>query len=206
MKTLREKAIIATIIAIAIVLVLMVLDYGNAHAFDQQTCEKYWGKKGCINEPHEVAYRRLWRQFVANGKQPVLSQRTLNRQRQQSVRERAQAMEDARPLYPNGTPWSDEQLAESNKTRYNASGKQQVQRRVEGWRSPLNVYANEPGVYSSGYLGPVPNGPVGGPYCPPGYNCFKIERGRSDNERKYQTKGEAFNRSRPMTREEAFWR
>ena len=76
------------------------------------------------------------------------------------------------PLQPNGTYYTDEQLAESNKTRYNASGKQQVQRHVESWRSPLQRYENQPGVYSSGYLGPLPQGPVNGPYCPPGFNCW----------------------------------
>lgn len=76
------------------------------------------------------------------------------------------------PLQPNGSYYTDKQLAESNKTRYNASGKQQIQRHVTSWRSPLQRYRNQPGVYSSGYLGPLPQGPVDGPYCPEGFNCF----------------------------------
>lgn len=82
-------------------------------------------------------------------------------------------VEQQRPQFQaNGTPYTDEQLAESNKTRYNATGKQQVSRYVESWRSPLQRYENNPGVYGTGYLGPLPNGPVDGPFCPPGFDCF----------------------------------
>jgi hypothetical protein len=81
------------------------------------------------------------------------------------------------PLQPNGSYYTDEQLRQSNMTRYNASGKQQVQRHVEAWRSPLQRFDGDeqPGVFGTGYLGPLPNGPTDGPYCPPGHNCFRID-------------------------------
>jgi len=82
------------------------------------------------------------------------------------------------PLQPNGSYYTDEQIAASNRTTYNRSGKQQTSRYVEAWRSPLQRFDGDeqPGVYSSGYLGPLPQGPTDGPYCPPGYNCWQIDR------------------------------
>jgi hypothetical protein len=127
----------------------------------------------------------LWRLWQISGKEyrprpqnwrdlepPPYEGHNLQSARDARIRAKTQIMEGARPFYYNGTPYTDEQLAESNKTRYNASGKQQVQRHVTSWRSPLQRHENQPGTYSTGYLGPLPNGPIDGPYCPTGFDCF----------------------------------
>ena len=46
---------------------------------------------------------------------------------------------------------------------------QQVQRQVCGWRH--QALEMPPGVYGSYWLGPLPQGPTYGPYCPPGFDC-----------------------------------
>jgi hypothetical protein len=51
---------------------------------------------------------------------------------------------------------------------YTQAGRQ-VQRQVCSWQT--RALDMPPGVYGSYFLGPLPQGPVGGPYCPPGFDC-----------------------------------
>ena len=199
-KDIRTVAITATVIAIVIVLLLMVYDCAQAFTEEEWCRRMFNNAEACdpdyVHDRSRENYQRMWNEW----------QRKKAAQQRQPQQRTIIVVQQPRHIYPNGTPYTDEQLAESNKTRYNESGKQQVARHVKSWRSPLQRYENKPGVYMSGFLGPVPEGPIGGPYCPPGFNCFyhypldPYARQNDPGRAQFQTRSEAFNSRRNLDR------